>query len=359
MIFILIAFILVFFTFFNINSQNKTFFRNLLYFFLFLFIFLAGIRNYSGADFDSYQEIFYITSSEYNLFFIEPLFGFLNFLISKISLNYNFYLFIIATISLTLKFNFIRNYSPYIFLSILILYCGNYIVQDMGQIRQGLAIGVTFISFKFLIDRKYIYFYFIVLLASLIHYSAIILCIAPFLVNLNINLFKAVGGWFLSFIVGFYLKRYSSTFMGLESFFSNEYAANKFSYIEDKDFNSQVGFSIGMIIRLIVLILAININYSKIKTQIELNIYKTITNIYFSGGVVYFIFGFVEIYAARLSLYFTIYEILLIPLILKYHKKTWIFYFMIIIIIAFFIFNLYNYVFEVKTSFLQPFKTIL
>lgn len=359
MIFILIAVILVFISFLNVTSESKSFYYKFSYVFLLLFIFLASIRNYSGADFDSYQEIFYITSSKYDLFFIEPLFGLLGFLVSRISLNFNLYLFIIASISIILKFRFIRNYSPYVFLSILVFYCGNYVVQDMGQIRQGLAIGITFLSFKYLLERKYLYFYLIVLTASLLHYSAMIFFLAPLLVNFNISFYKAIGGWFLSFALGFYLKSFSGSFLGLESLFSNEYAATKFSYIEDKDYNAQVGFSVGMILRLILLILALNINYSKIRNEVEVNVCKMVTNLYFFGGIVYFIFGFVEFYASRLSLYFTIYEILLVPLVLKYHKKTFMFYVVFTMIVVFFLFNLYNYVFEVKTSFLEPFKTIL
>jgi hypothetical protein len=130
---------------------------------------------------------------------------------------------VFAFISILLKAHAIKAYSYYPWLSLLCYICFFYIIQDMTQIRAGVAIGFVFWSTKDIIDKSKNSFIAKIILATLFHYSAIVFmalyfikpsfykskwfyCVLPlfgvFLAKLNISLIfiQTVANYLPSFL---------------------------------------------------------------------------------------------------------------------------------------------------------------
>lgn len=361
MIFVLVFLALLLISFFNFSLGNNKFFKILGFFVILFLITLCTIRNESGADFGSYKVIFETLSQEYYLTIMEPLFSSWVYIVGKISSNFNFFLFTIAAVSLFLKFNFIRKYSPYVIFSILIYITSNFITQDMGQIRQGVAIGFTLTALDFYFRKKYTYFYLLIAFTTLIHYTAIVFLLIPLISKINLKTTTRVVTWFVAFGIGLSLKSFAGLILQLEGLISDPYLATKLSYVTDDNFNQQASFGLGMLFRLLLMVFFAN-TLSKQKNILSKNDYNRnliFLNIYYFGGFVYFILSFIEIYAGRISIYFTVVEIVLLPIYLKMSRDFLIKALILIFYLIFASTLLYSAVFLSKDNYLEPFKTIL
>lgn len=360
MIFLLIYIFILFTTFINLGVGNTKQMKYANTFLLLLFVFLASIRFESGADYTSYEEIFESTSEQFRPWLIEPLFSTLSFIIGIFSKNFNFFLFIIALISITLKFRFINKYSPYIILSTLIYFCGNYLSQDLGQIRQGLAIAFTFSALDKYLENNKKGFYLFTITASLIHYSAMIFILVPLIDKIHFNLLIKISTWVIAFLISFFFHPLNNVLFNLQNYILDPYLSTKFTYLSVNEYNQQVDFGMGMIFRLFLLIIS-SMTIEKNKSAIPEKYYKqslTIINLYYFGGLIYFLTG-IGIYAGRLSIYFTLIEVILIPLTLKITRDKLLKFILLFVYIIFSITIIKSLVFDSTVTYLNPFKTIL
>jgi|GEM_PF-1049068 len=151
-----------------------------------LLVLLAGFRDISvSRDYTSYQYIFnsvsYLKATTYygnSLAFLlafEP--GFLliiTFFKSLFPVNYGFAIMLFyALASIPLKTITIRKLSINPYLSLLFFYSYFFLIQEMTQIRIGLASGIVLISLTGLLEGKKFFFISMVLLATCFHYSSI------------------------------------------------------------------------------------------------------------------------------------------------------------------------------------------
>lgn len=89
--------------------------------------------------------------------------------------------FFTCLISLVIYFITFKKYTPYIFLSWYFLFARYFLIQNIHQIRQGLACALMILSLQFVYKRKLIPFLFIILTAALIHKTLIVaILIYPF-----------------------------------------------------------------------------------------------------------------------------------------------------------------------------------
>ncbi len=104
----------------SINRYSKILIA--IVFFLAMIIF-GGLRYQVGADWDSYENINSLITSE-SLFKtgVEPLYSLLVYITKSIGLNYLFFVFIIFSLSTFLKFYSIYKYSVNFFASILVYF---------------------------------------------------------------------------------------------------------------------------------------------------------------------------------------------------------------------------------------------
>ena len=143
-------------------------------------IIFSGMR-ISGMDYESYNFIYDSIKSNNYQEYIDPI----NLAIIKLGFiisdsNKIIFLIYSAITVFSVIFFIDRNSSNkelslYIFMTF-----GLYYLSTFNIIRQWLAIAILLIGFNFLLEKKYLYLYFIICIASIIHLSALIFIFMPF-----------------------------------------------------------------------------------------------------------------------------------------------------------------------------------
>ena len=301
----------------------------------FIIVIQIGLRWETGTDWNSYLENFE-TSDDYSVIIINSLIGFeigygsFVFLIKKFFDNYSAFLLLHAIVFYAIIFKTAKKYSPYIFISLLFFYATN--LGVVGSNRQLLALAICLLSLPFVIERKPIKFFGLIILASLFHTSALLFGIYYFL-NRNFKWYYIFGALLVAFIIGntsLPVKLFSLS-GGLGEAATSKVEAYGYKAKEALQERSLSFF--GLIKRIVFLLLfTYNMNYLSNK----LTYYKILYNGYAFGLFLYFLFSSsLIILVNRGSLYFNIMESFLIAsqfLVLRYRtEKTYFLFFILII----------------------------
>ena len=178
-----------------------------------------GFR-YESVDYELYSKIFNSQSFEnINFPFYSKGDGAKEFLFSSIistfkglNLNYGFFIFTFAFVSILIKFYYIKKYSPYFFLSFLIFLVFIF-AKEMGQFRNAMISAIILIAIFPLIKRNFFWYLAIVFLSSGIHIFSLIALpiyfIYPFLRNKNVSKVILVIGLAIFLIGGLFSYIYS------------------------------------------------------------------------------------------------------------------------------------------------------
>ncbi|MFD3245895.1 EpsG family protein [Rahnella aquatilis] len=152
--------------------------KKIFYSSIFILFIVAVLR---GDDVDRDYKT-YISIYEYLIngdsYTIEPTFILFTFISHAIT-GTPFLIFVIyASLALYYKAKYIRYFSPYICLSLLLYYSNFYFVHELTQIRIGVASAIGFFSLKYLIEGRKNKFIAYVLIATLFHFSMIVLLVS-------------------------------------------------------------------------------------------------------------------------------------------------------------------------------------
>lgn len=173
-----------------------------------LLAFLAGIRSIDiGTDTSGYylyfsaindsNSISEVFSNDYlNRVGLEPGFRILIFLVSRFSKDFHFFCFIVALLIESAAYLFcvkmykknFSNYSWLLFLSFNVLLYGRF----LNQMRQGLGISIVFLAVSYLVEKRYIKYVVLGLIAGTIHYSAFLAVVILFCLFVYINRGKKI-----------------------------------------------------------------------------------------------------------------------------------------------------------------------
>lgn len=156
-------------------------------------IFFASMRSYNvGADTIRYVTALeeYCQYSAFEIIKAESIYpyrfelGYFWFtkLCALFNLNYSLFLLIIACIIYIPTFKLINKYSPFPLLSLLIYFGFELFSYSLGLLRQFIALSIVLIGLDNLFSKKFLRWLFYVFLASLFHQSAII-CLAYWVIN--------------------------------------------------------------------------------------------------------------------------------------------------------------------------------
>jgi len=166
-------------------SSNKVA-RNILYWLLVLVIVLfAGTRFDTGYDYWSYYENYVLSQDLNNVYILgkEKLLYIFFYFCHRMNFTFPIVLFITTAVSIVLKVTFIKKYSNYIFLSLL-LYVSNFLlVDEMGQVRHALATGLQLFSIKYIIEKKSGKFFLVNIVAFGFHYSSIVFMVSYYIIQ--------------------------------------------------------------------------------------------------------------------------------------------------------------------------------
>lgn len=143
----------------------------------------SGLRYFVGIDYESYTFIFASIADSKT----EPAFRLINLIVLFLGLNVQFVFLISASITFGLFYKGIKKNSDNLFLSVFLLFFCGFFIESLNIIRQYIAIAIFFYGIKYIINRNFLKYAFCILLASCFHYSAVLLILAYFILNINIG----------------------------------------------------------------------------------------------------------------------------------------------------------------------------
>jgi len=171
------------------------------------FFIVSAIRYDLGTDYmKRYATDYYRTSIGSDVGNLE--WGFK--LLMKMCLLYSqdYVAIIVATSAIVVGLTFYTIYkeSPYPILSVLIYFMMGYFFHSLNLTREFVAVSILLCSYKFLIDKKYLYFSIAVVIAFFIHQSSIVILIAFLLCDREVfDLKRTIIISVLVFVLGKYL----------------------------------------------------------------------------------------------------------------------------------------------------------
>lgn len=136
----------------------------------------AGLRHYTGYDFESYGEYYQRATQLSQLFDgsvrLERGFLFLSTAFSTLGLNYYTFVLFFSLLSLGVLTYFLYKYVPYPSMVLAYYYVRFFMARDMGQVRGSFAGIILLFAIPCILKREPLKFLLIVFLASLFHISA-------------------------------------------------------------------------------------------------------------------------------------------------------------------------------------------
>lgn len=190
-------FLLLGFVLFWIFLEKKSLRRKAIIIPVLMLSLYAGVRHYSvGSDTKSYVSNFLYDIPSILVFDNGRELGYQLFEYYILSLNNNYFwlLFLSALLVVICYLSFFKKYSEEYLLSVFIFITFNLYTFFFNGLRQGIAMAISAWSLPYIIERKFIKFLFIVIIASLFHQSALILILFYMILNLRFKLeYKIIG----------------------------------------------------------------------------------------------------------------------------------------------------------------------
>lgn len=292
--------------------------RTILYiFFTALLIFVSTIRWDTGADWQSYLELFTDAEAYWKGKYVEVNrieFGYvwLNYIVNLLTPQYTYMLLVNALLAIGIKAYLIKKETNIMLIAFFFYYC--YYIADIAAVRQFVALSFIVLSTYYIQKRSKIGFLIGILLAFSIHYSAVIFLLAYWLFSIPTSpkyLYLILG---VSFLIGFFnvtgyiLDIVLSVIPG-GGFIQAKLQGYQEEGLETASGNPYLFFALGAAKRL--LIMPFFIWRMKYIPHSDFDRYRGYLNLVIFGNLIYFIFILSIPVMQRLSIYFSFFEIFL------------------------------------------------
>lgn len=291
------------------------------YYFIFIILFLfSAIRFDVGYDYISYYNVITdLNSKNYERF------GLIDQIIIDIARFLDFYQFYFITTSFIIIYlilKTIKMYSENYFFSILIfLSIPIFYLMSFTIIRQYVAISIIFFSIKYIFNRNIIKYMILIFIASIFHITALIAF--PLYFAYKVRFTKKIS--LLIILFSFYIASLIPNI--LEIYFPYYYF-----YVSE---NANSGKSLLYFFLLIFFFILFHYKY--IKDEKSCFYYNT----YVIGVALYCLLIQLGEVAPRVSYYYLIFLILLIPSTIKFYKIKQAYFIILIMTILLYSFNFY------------------
>jgi len=304
----------------NKRENNRMYFIDPFYTFaIVILVVYSGLRSSIG-DTGYYMYSYKYLPSNFFEIFSQRDFGFAlyQFVIKIIFPHPQAMLVITSLLTISLIFITLRKNSPNIMFSIFLFFVGGSYVSSMNGIRQYLVGAVLFYASSLIFQGKKSKFFFVVMVAATFHSSALIMLPIYFIARQKawtIRTFLLLFGVVVGYL-GF------NTFFNLLSPFleSTQYSHYVNSILTESDQGAHV-------IRALIAFIPVSLSFIyRKRLKIHLNNYNIYTNISLLNFIVTIFASYHWIFA-RLSIYFGLYNLILLPAIFYYcfDKKSKIF----------------------------------
>lgn len=288
----------------------------LLCLFVFCVIFLilfAGTRSELGTDYNAYLRNYENAKfGKIGLSSFEPFF----IIFAKISPSFSIFILLFAIIAISIKSSYFYRNVPYVFVALLLYYSRMYLQFDMGIIRQGIALGITFWASTYIHKRQLKNFLLTVLFAACFHYSALFFVLAYPLAQREYSKKMIYTTSAVALVLTF--TNFWNIIISLLSFLSQFGFAKYMHYVIDESYRAG-SFDVFDLQRILMLVFFTEFIKRK-EYDKEANTYL---NMYYIGTLLYYLFRTFSAISARGSYYFACYEIVLFPYVLKKVKSPY------------------------------------
>lgn len=279
------------------------------YFLLIVAILFAGFRDMIGGyDIYVYSEVYEASIEEIFLYStFENGFKYFFVALKQISDKREFMIFMISLIMTVMHYFVLKRHSTNFFLSLFIFFCKFYLMSFV-YLRQGIAMGIVWLSIPFILNRKFVPFLFTTVLAFLFHKSSIVFFPLYFLANFNFKKNHYLIFPILALV--FSVSPLSSNVMSL----IGEELDSRYSHYTDQSTTFNVFYLLESII----------LTYFLVKNQRELKKYKF--GLFLNNALfVYILINMIAITNAtyvRFIWYYLIFVALAIPIYISISKKS-------------------------------------
>lgn len=272
-------------------------------------VLVSGLRSNIG-DTEAYMQSYTFIGTDLSQALSSKDFGFaiLVVLLNKVSSDSQLLIFATALITNVLIFRVIYRYAnPFELGTFLYITAGSYMVS-MNGIRQFLASAIIFAALKWLIDGSYKRYFIIVALASAFHLSALLMLPVYFVVRQKAWSWMTVFTMILTFVIFLFFKPFISSLFEIMG-------DNQYSHYQDFLTQSGMGANfIRTVVAAVPLVLAFfgrkRLRSFWPKTDYIVNMSMI--------NFVFMIFATTNWIFARFSIYFGLYNLLLLPWIIEY-----------------------------------------
>lgn len=285
-----------------------------------ILVLIAGLRFEVGYDYDSYYRIYNeiptIKDIIRNINIVDSIdiekgYLTLNSIVKSIGGNFNLLLIIMTIITLSILIISINRYSCYPMLSLLIYVSRFFFIRDMGQIRSSIACVIVLYSIKFIINKDLKNFIISIMIATSFHKVAIF---GLLLYIINLKEYKNGNYIYTVLILSLVLNK-----LGIADGFINcivgvipEYS----DYMTSAYYTNSSNILNPVTIMQVTILLFMAHYYNVLNEKDKY--YKVLINGYLISTSVLIFFSNYYTLAGRLSTLFATFEILIIPMIVKY-----------------------------------------
>ena len=282
---------------------------------------IAGLAYQTGVDWHVYQDVYGYVVPLFDVvsnggFFdsntgilAEPGYGLIASFTAMFSSEYQLLQLLLLLLGSVFFFKSLKKYTINYY-AVVLLYLGYvYITLNMSGIRQSVALSIMFYALQFILERQFFRFVFFVLIASMIHYTALIFLPLYFILNKRFSIrgiFIVLGVAFTLYV--FRVPILTNAVSTFAQYSGNPFVFKIYQYLVLSDELPKI--SLKMFLNIFMIILLIYRRDEMIARNRYSNIFFNLFVIYIFIGLCLWDTGDIVI---RLQHYFVIGLIVIIP----------------------------------------------
>lgn len=285
-------------------------------------------------------------------------FTFINYAVASLNLNYNALLALMAILMIGIKAKVIFEHRQIMMIALFLYYC--YYLADIFGVRQFLAISLTLYSIRFIIDKRFMPFLLIVLLASTVHITAIFFLFSYWVYHIKYSPVLLYSVLLIALILGFmdiggFAVKTAMNLVGIDSRVGDKLMQYGNDGMETAQGNPYISFAVGVAKRALFLPLFISCRRF-IAPSLQAR-YTGYLNLLIFGNIIYLLFMISLPVIARLSTGFLLFEIFILGYLVITVQNKWLRMLAFLLVMLFGAFRLYNLI-AVYWDLYIPFETI-
>ena len=299
--------------------------KRVLYFLIMIFLIaLAGFRFKTGFDYVNYVRIFWRAALGERYLNVERVYYYINVYLHKLTNNYMWIFLLMAIVTIGVKFLVIERLNSKmkntILFSAFIYFAMYFLVYDMGQIRSSFAQAMGLVTILlYLIGYKKLSI-IPIFIGMTIHTSCIILLLIYILGERRVKASKMIVIYITFLIMGQLLNLHLLN--GIVEMTNNKILIHRFSeYTSNPILSKKIGLSMNLIFQTFILFISI---FMRWYYQIKDRYLDFMLNMYLIGASIYLLFNNYFVIGVRLSAYFNLAIVFIIPKLISKIKNRWL-----------------------------------